>query len=175
MMLRVSYTLNSGYKSLRLEVSDDVGGLLPQLGVDVTREGIGKGGSDEDIGKGDPLSDNVGSVKEDLVEDGETRLDKVDSGSVGGLGVWDSVDEEGVGGDVSEEDLLVGESHPLVDLCSLLLVGGEDGLVGAELGNCVVSSMFTGVTAPHNNDKMGLIRYCDTTRVSLDIKSLRQG
>jgi len=174
-MLRVSYTLNSGYKSLRLEVSDDVGGLLPQLGVDVTREGIGKGGSDEDIGKGDPLSDNVSSVKEDLVEDGETRLDKVDSGSVGGLGVWDSVDEEGVGGDVSEEDLLVGESHPLVDLCSLLLVGGEDGLVGAELGNCVVSSKFTAVTAQHNNDKMGLIRYCDTTRVSLDIKSLRQG
>ena len=99
-MLRVSYTLNSGYKSLRLEVSDDVGGLLPQLGVDVTREGIGKGGSDEDIGKGDPLSDNVSSVKEDLVEDGETRLDEVNSGSVGGFSVWDLVGEELVGEDV---------------------------------------------------------------------------
>ena len=54
-------------RSLRLEVSDNVGDLLPQLGVDVTREGVGKGGSDEDIGEGDPLSDNVGSVKEDLV------------------------------------------------------------------------------------------------------------
>ena len=53
--------------NLRLEVSDNVGDLLPQLGVDVTREGVGKGGSDEDIGEGDPLSDNVSSVKEDLV------------------------------------------------------------------------------------------------------------
>jgi len=56
-----------GLMSLRLEVSDNVGDLLPQLGVDVTREGVGKGSSDEDIGEGDPLSDNVGSVKEDLV------------------------------------------------------------------------------------------------------------
>ena len=52
---------------LRLEVSDNVGDLLPQLGVNVTGECVGEGGSDEDIGEGDPLSDNVGSVKEDLV------------------------------------------------------------------------------------------------------------
>lgn len=120
----------------------------------MTREGVGKGGSDKDIGKGDPLSDNVGSVKEDLVENSETRLDEVDSGSVGGLGVGDSVDEEGVGGDVSEEDLLVGESHPLVDLCSLLLVGGEDGLVGTELGNCVVSLVYVVGTTQHKDGKM---------------------
>ena len=53
--------------SLRLEVSDNVGDLLPQLGVNVTGEGVGKGGSEGDIGEGDPLSDNVGAVKEDLV------------------------------------------------------------------------------------------------------------
>lgn len=51
----------------RLEVSDNVGDLLPQLGVNVTGECVGEGGSDKDIGEGDPLSDNVGSVKEDLV------------------------------------------------------------------------------------------------------------
>jgi len=41
---------------------------------------------------------------------------------------------------VLEEDLLVGESHPLVNLCSLLDVGGEDGLVGTELGDCLLSA-----------------------------------
>jgi hypothetical protein len=44
---------------------------------------------------------------------------------------------------VLEEDLLVGESHPLVDLCSLLDVGGEGGLVGTELGDCLSVSMCT--------------------------------
>lgn len=43
-----------------------------------------------------------------------------------------------------EEDLLVGESHPLVDLCSLLDVGGEDGLVGTELGDCLLSASNPG-------------------------------
>ena len=45
-----------------------------------------------------------------------------------------------VGEDVLEEDLLVGESHPLVDLCSLLDIGGEGGLVGTELGDCLLSA-----------------------------------
>lgn len=127
--------------SLRLEVSDNVRGLLPQLGVDVTREGVGKGGGDEDIGEGDPLSDNVGSVKKDLVEGSETGLELVNGGSVGGLGVWDLVGEEVVSEDVLEEDFLVGKSHPLVDLCSLLDIGGEDGLVGTELGDCLIVSV----------------------------------
>lgn len=51
----------------RLEVSDSVGDLLPQLGVNVAREDVGKGGNDEDIGEGDSLSDDVGLVEEDLV------------------------------------------------------------------------------------------------------------
>ena len=58
---------NTESLNLRLEVSDSVGDLLPQGGVDVTREGVGKGSCEGDIGEGDPLSDNVGSVKEDLV------------------------------------------------------------------------------------------------------------
>jgi hypothetical protein len=112
--------------------------------VNVTREGVGKGGGEADIGKGDSLADNVGSVKEDLVEDLQTRLELLDGSGVGllvsvwsktprrytyRLGVRDLVGEEVVGKDVLEEDLLVGESHPLVDGCTLLDVGGEDGLV----------------------------------------------
>jgi len=42
-----------------------------------------------------------------------------------------------VGEDVLEDNLLVGESHPLVNGCSLLDVGGKDGLVGTELGNYI--------------------------------------
>jgi hypothetical protein len=100
-MLQVSSFPSQGKTSLRLEVSDNVGDLLPQLGVNVTREGVGKGGSDKDIGKGDPLADNVGSVKEDLVKDGETRLGPLNGSSVRRLGVWEDVDKDGVGGRVS--------------------------------------------------------------------------
>lgn len=90
---------------LRLEVSDDVGDPLPQLSVDVAGEGVGNGSGDEDIGKGDPLADDEGSVKEDLVEDLKSGQDSLDGGSVGGLGVGDLVGEEVVGEDVSQEDL----------------------------------------------------------------------
>jgi hypothetical protein len=84
MMLPCQYSYQaSGAQSLRVEVSDNVGGLLPQLGVNVTGEGVGKGGSDEDIGKGDSLADNVGSVKEDLVEGLQTGLELVDGSGVG--------------------------------------------------------------------------------------------
>jgi hypothetical protein len=54
---------------------------------------------------------------------------------------------------VLEEDLLVGESHPLVDLCSLLDVGGEDGLVGTELGDCLLSASHSRQMNTTRNDR----------------------
>lgn len=85
----------------RLEVSDSVGDLLPQLGVDVTGEGVGEGRDNEDIGEGDPLTDDEGLVEENLLEDIESGHDTVDSGGVGWLGVWDLVAEKLVGEGVS--------------------------------------------------------------------------
>jgi len=43
---------------------------------------------------------------------------------------------------VPDEQLLVGEALPLVNGSSLLLVGREDGLVGAELSDCVSAFVF---------------------------------
>ena len=75
-----------------------------------------------------------------------------------------------------EEDLLIGESHPLVNLCSLLDVGGEDGLVGTELGDYLLLACAQfGINTTRNDWGIGLIRYCDTTRGFLDTVSLRQG
>lgn len=85
----------------RLEVSDGVGDLLPQLGVNVAGEGVGEGSDDEDIGESDPLTDNEGLAEEDLLEDIESGHDTVDSGVVGWLCVWDLVGEKLVGKDVS--------------------------------------------------------------------------
>lgn len=96
---------NRMQRGLRLEVSDDVGDLLPQLGVNVAREGVGEGSDDKDIGKGDSLADNEGSLLEDLVEDLKTGDNSLNGSGVGGLGVRDLVGEELVSSRVSEEDL----------------------------------------------------------------------
>jgi hypothetical protein len=52
------------------------------------------------------------------------------------LGVSDSASNEIQGLTMFDHDLLVGKALPLVDLGTQLGVGGEDGLVGTELGNC---------------------------------------
>lgn len=70
-------------------------------------------------------------------------MELVNSGSVGGFGVWDLVGEDVVGENVLEEDFLVGESHPLVNGCSLLDIGRKDGLVGTELSDCLSVSVST--------------------------------
>lgn len=80
--------------------------------------------------------------------------------------------------------LLVGESHPLVDLGLLLLVGREDGLVGAELGDYPFVSALC--SSPDSTSTRGqvedswrkdvlnqILRY--HSRFILDICLLRQG
>jgi hypothetical protein len=60
---------------------------------------------------------------------------------------------------VPEEDLLVGEGHPLVNGSSLLLVGRKDGLVGTELGNCISVSMLFSFEKSLNGWNDQILRY----------------
>jgi hypothetical protein len=118
----------------RVEVTDNVGDLGAHRGVDGAGEGVGEGGGDEDIGKGDALSDEPGAVKEDLLEGGEAGVDSVKDGGVdlswsagllmrdagcgdkaGGthaLVVGVTVAENGVGGGDLDHDLWNGQSRP---------------------------------------------------------------
>ena len=62
-----------------------------------------------------------------------------------------------VSGNIVSTYLLVGEGHPLVDLCSLLDVGGEGGLVGSELGNYGRRQLpFHPFDNPHCDDQEGM-------------------
>lgn len=56
----------------RLEVSDNVGDLLSGSLVDETGEAVVKGRGDEDVGKGDSLSNKESLRLEDLVKELES-------------------------------------------------------------------------------------------------------
>lgn len=62
--------------------------------MNVTGEGVGKGGSDEDIGKGDSLADKECSVEEDLVEDLEFADQDLEESVEGLLGLRNALAHE---------------------------------------------------------------------------------
>lgn len=77
-----------------MEVSDDVGDLLPGGLVDGTGERVDQGGSDKDIGKGDSLADKECSVEEDLVEDLEFADQDLEESVEGLLGLRNALAHE---------------------------------------------------------------------------------
>jgi hypothetical protein len=64
----------------------------------------------------------------------------------------------------------------VVDRCTLLDVGGKDGLVGTELSDYIVRTEYSNGNPELKQDGLGgLIRYCNTTCVFVDTQSFRQG
>jgi hypothetical protein len=153
-----TFRFDIGRHHSRLEVSDNVGDLGSGSLVNEAGEGVLEGRDDKDIGEGDSLSDEESLGEQDLVEGVESLEEEVVDALEGGLGVSESASEDTVGDRVLDENLqcqlslnttywaahlLVGEVLPLVDLGSLLGVGGGDGLVGAKGGDCgIVSPCF---------------------------------
>lgn len=77
-----------------MEVSDNVGDLLPGGLVDGTGERVDQGGSDKDIGEGDSLADKECSVEEDLVEDLEFADQDLEESVEGLLGLRNALELE---------------------------------------------------------------------------------
>lgn len=113
-------------------VTDNVGDLGADRGVNDRSEGRGEGRGEEDVGNGDALADNVGLLQEDLVEGLEAGNDLVDNTLKDTLVVGKAAGEDAVGESKADENLLVGKVLPLADLGGLVDVGGDEVGVGGK-------------------------------------------
>lgn len=122
-------------RNLRLNESEEVGDLGTGRSIEPRGEDVSKSGHDEDIGKGNSLSNKESPLSEDRVEDVESTSDTVYESLEGSLVVRDPAAEHSVGKTTGDEDLLVGSGLVRVDNGLNLRVRGDEVLVGTDLGN----------------------------------------
>lgn len=122
-------------RHLRLNESEKVRDLGTGRSIEPSGEDVSKSGRDEDIGKGNSLSNKESPLSEDRVEDVESTSDTVYESLERSLVVRDLAAEHSVGKTTRDEDLLVGSGLVRVDNGLNLGVRGDEVLVGTDLGN----------------------------------------
>lgn len=122
-------------RNLRLNESEKVGDLGTGRSIEPSGEDASKSGHDEDIGKGNSLSNKESPLSENSVEDVESTSDTVYETLEGSLVVRELAAEHSVGKTTGDENLLVGSGLVRVDNGLNLGVRGDEVLVGTDLGN----------------------------------------
>jgi len=97
-------------------------------------------GTDENISNGDSLPDKPCLVVKVVVQLRQSLVQLLDDSGDDSLVVWKPVVEHLESGGVLDEELLVSEELPLSDKSPLFDVGGDKGLVSAELGDVLGNS-----------------------------------